>query len=116
MKLFELTSGFIAAVLIALGAYQYVNRATVEEESVVTEAVNKVANLHWFSVNESTGALTYAGTGPEDILGCNEQEPLEGYIYCSVAFETMTPPATNISAVIADPSLAEDARYKEPEN
>lgn len=32
MKLFELTSGFIAAVLIALGAYQYVNNATVEEE------------------------------------------------------------------------------------
>lgn len=39
MKLFEITSGFIAAVLIALGAYQYVNLTTVEEESVVLNEI-----------------------------------------------------------------------------
>lgn len=43
MKLFEITSGFIAAVLIALGAYQYVNTTTVEEEPVVKEVSTQIS-------------------------------------------------------------------------
>src|SRR5690606_22510566 len=39
MKLYELTTGVIAAVLIALGAYQYVNKTTVEEEPVVLDEI-----------------------------------------------------------------------------
>ncbi|SEL23900.1 hypothetical protein [Parapedobacter koreensis] len=35
MKVFELTSGVIAAVVIALGVNYYVNNAKVEEEPVV---------------------------------------------------------------------------------
>ena len=53
MKLYELTTGVIAAVLIALGAYQYVNRTTVEEEPVVKEdnktVLHPAEDCVWYS-------------------------------------------------------------------
>jgi len=53
MKVFELTSGFIAAVLVALGAYQYVNHTKVEKEPVVKETANKVFAERWFALDIS---------------------------------------------------------------
>lgn len=56
MKTFELTTGFIAAVMIALGAAYYVNNSTtVGEESVVATKSNNVhqqctGNYIWFEV------------------------------------------------------------------
>src|SRR5690606_21728071 len=62
MKLYELTSGVIAAVLIALGAYQYVNKTTVEEEPVVKESVEITKPLNvvymWYQLDETLNADT----------------------------------------------------------
>jgi len=56
MKVFELTSGFIAAVLIALGAYQYVNKTTVEEKPAVKEHATEFAQERWFLVDVSNAS------------------------------------------------------------
>lgn len=64
MKIFELFSGFIAAIVIALGAGLYVNQdASVGEELVVEETVRVEA---WFDyVGPSFGQLGYDPHDPE---------------------------------------------------
>lgn len=52
MKIFELFSGFIAAIVIALGAGLYVNQvASVGEELVVEETVKEVVQVErWVKI------------------------------------------------------------------
>lgn|SRR5690606_21748612 len=88
MKLFELTSGFIAAVLIALGAYQYVNRATVEEEPVVTDetAISNNLDPMWYQFNPGSGDYEDEVLDAENYTPYPGNAPtcLDGDIVCAV--------------------------------
>ena len=68
MKLYELMTGVIAAVLIALGAYQYVNRATVEEEPVAKKEIKRLADEQWFILDVS-GAIDQDNSSQQIITG-----------------------------------------------
>ena len=104
MKLFELTSGFIAAVVVALGVNYYVNNATVEEEPVVTEAVNKVANLHWYQ-RQVDGSYTYDGLRPEPSSECDG----ESDDICAKGFTEENRPSN--PADVNDNTSSDDERF-----
>ena len=85
MKLFDLGTGFIAAVLVLLGTTQGVNTPQVEEEQVVAKT-EVTTQLYVFNNSTSTGANSASNwipTAPEDAPNCG---PL-GDVPCQIELD-----------------------------
>lgn len=104
MKLFELTSGLIAAVVVALGVNYYVSNATVEEEPVATGEINKLDDLHWYQ-RQVDGTYIYDGLQPEPSSGCDG----ESDDICAKAFTEENRPSN--PADVSDNTSSDDERY-----
>jgi len=84
MKFFELTTGFIAAVMIALGAAYYVNNsATVEEEPVVKESVTAQVSKRLAKLTEDCVWYTYEGVNFSESGYSTEIEDYQNYLLFS---------------------------------
>lgn len=87
MKLFEITTGFIAAVLVALGAYQYVNKTQVGEEAVVEENA-VVTQLYVYQNSTSDGARNpgnWIPEPPQNEPNCGEEGPVPCKIHLDLS-------------------------------
>ncbi|MFC3198128.1 hypothetical protein ACFOET_10950 [Parapedobacter deserti] len=93
MKVFELTSGFLAAVVVALGVNYYVKNNKVEEKPVVTD---KTVLIQWFEytgpeLDEGDPNNQYDPHNPENYSpyqGTGTPNCTSGNQVCAIQVET----------------------------
>jgi len=123
MKVFELTSGFIAAVVIALGVYSYVNDTKVEEEPVVKNQVANIQATEWFVYDAGSPSNETQATTPEDVrpLASDDLNQLcEGADdNCAVNVPAQPAPNQNLpdfSSMGAQSTIAETEKHFDEQN
>jgi len=123
MKVFEITSGFIAAVVIALGVYSYVNDTKVEEEPVVKNQVANIQATEWFVYDAGSPSNETQATTPENyrpLASDDLSELCEGSdVICAVNVPAQPAPNQNLpdfTDMAAQNTVAEIEKHFDEQN